>query len=388
MTTSCHNGLIYPEVFKFDTVQMQQQQLASLLSALPVMTRRFRLIASTTAAIILFFILIQITYYHDVAIPDPLRSIVFKDKHPNQGANRGAESASGIDWSKFAYVQYVTDSDYLCNSVMLFEILHRLGSRPDRLMMYPSNMMSKNPSVDDSEDARLLVKARDEYNVHLRPIEVQHRSGSDPTWADSFTKLLAFNQTDYNRVLSLDSDATILQSMDELFLLPPSPVAMPRAHWLYPEKQILSSQIMLVQPSIIEFERVVKETTRASNDDYDMEIVNKLYKDQALVLPHRPYDMLTAEFRTDQHAQYLGSDDEKWDPLAVLGEAKFLHFSDWPVPKPWIRMSDSIRNEKQPSCRQNPDGGESCLERDLWNGFYADFAQRREVGIIDKYIGL
>lgn len=172
--------------------------------------------------------------------------------------------------------------------------------------------------------------------------------------------------------------------MDELFLLPPSPVAMPRAYWLYPEKQILSSQLMLVQPSATEFGRVMNETNRAGSDDYDMEIVNTLYKDQALVLPHRPYDMLTAEFRTDQHARYLGSDDEQWDPVAHLGEAKFVHFSDWPVPKPWIEMSDSVRNDMQPDCHRHQDGAESCVERDLWNGFYEDFAQRRQVSASDE----
>lgn len=31
------------------------------------------------------------------------------------------------------------------------------------------------------------------------------------TWAESYTKLLAFNQTQYARVLSLDSDATLFQ---------------------------------------------------------------------------------------------------------------------------------------------------------------------------------
>lgn len=30
-------------------------------------------------------------------------------------------------------------------------------------------------------------------------------------WAASYTKLLAFNQTEYDRVLNLDSDATLLQ---------------------------------------------------------------------------------------------------------------------------------------------------------------------------------
>lgn len=31
------------------------------------------------------------------------------------------------------------------------------------------------------------------------------------TWAESYTKLLPFNQTQYDRVLSLDSDSTVLQ---------------------------------------------------------------------------------------------------------------------------------------------------------------------------------
>lgn len=144
-----------------------------------------------------------------------------------------------VDWSRFAYTQYVTDTDYLCNSVMLFEALHRLNSKPDRLMMYPDDF-----SIDDSNDSRqakLLRLARDKYGVKLKPIQVQSRSGGDRkstslakvcnmaqmpdlnlfhrltlrnvavTWAESYTKLLAFNQTEYARVLSLDSDSTVLQ---------------------------------------------------------------------------------------------------------------------------------------------------------------------------------
>jgi alpha-N-acetylglucosamine transferase len=53
------------------------------------------------------------------------------------------------------------------------------------------------------------------------------------TWANSYTKLLAFNQTQYERVIAIDSDTTLLKHMDELFLLPPSPITMPRAYWLH-----------------------------------------------------------------------------------------------------------------------------------------------------------
>ncbi|KAK4184884.1 family 8 putative glycosyltransferase [Podospora australis] len=278
-----------------------------------------------------------------------------------------------IDWSRFAYLQYVTNDNYLCNSLMIFESLHRLGSKADRVMLYPSEVKADNP---------LLLKARDEYNVKLVPIAVQSKQTADSTWAESFTKLLAFNQTDYDRVLHLDSDAVVLQSMDELFLLPPCPVAMPRAYWLYPDTQILSSQLMLVQPSAAEFQRVMDRSNKGGANDYDMEIVNYLYKDNAMVLPHRPYDLLTRVFWEEpSRAKYLGNDWEEWDPVTTYNEAKFLHFSDWPVPKPWIQNAgaERVRKEQQPKCVADKNGGgENCAGRDIWNGIFDAFREKRE----------
>ncbi|KAI0967610.1 glucose N-acetyltransferase [Xylaria arbuscula] len=284
---------------------------------------------------------------------------------------------ASVDWSRYAYTQYVTNKEYLCNSVMIFETLHRLKAKADRVMMYPNSMMEPTETNPKSNEAKLLIKARDQYGVKLVPVSVQQKSGADATWAESFTKLLAFNQTQYQRVLNVDSDATILQPMDELFMMPPCPVAMPRAYWLFPDNKILSSQLMLVQPSEVEFDRIMKQVESSSRNDYDMEIVNQLYIDQAMILPHRPYDLLTGEFRGDEHEKYLGTDREEFDPVAVYNEAKYLHFSDWPVPKPWIPMSESIRQDKQPKC-VTKNGQEDCSARELWNGFYTDFTQRRE----------
>lgn len=132
------------------------------------------------------------------------------------------------------------------------------------------------------------------------------------------------------------------QSMDELFLLPPVHVAMPRAYWLDFNDRILSSQVILLQPSEFEFDRIVKGIETAGSNDYDMEIVNTLYKDSALILPHRPYDLLTGEFRSKKHDKYLGNKEEMWDPDTTLEEAKFLHFSDWPVPKVSLAILESV----------------------------------------------
>jgi hypothetical protein len=200
------------------------------------------------------------------------------------------------------------------------------------------------------------------------------------TWADSFTKLLAFKQTQYDRVLSVDSDIMLLQDMDELFLMPSVPVAMPRAYWLWPEKEILSSLVVLIEPSEAEFARIEAKIDAASENDYDMEIVNYLYRDSALVLPHRKYAMLTGEFRGEGHSKYLGSDVEIWDPAAVYNEAKLVHFSDWPLPKPWLDIPEQQRLELQPKCAELADGAEDCTARIIWNSFYTDFkAKRKEV---------
>lgn len=126
-----------------------------------------------------------------------LGSEMLKDPLPADGS---------VNWDDFAYCQYVTNEAYLCNSLMIFASLKELGAKAHRLMLYPEEWIVG----DDSPSGRLLAKARDEYGVVLQPIHVQRFAG-EPTWAESFTKLLAFNQTQYKRVLSLDSDATVLK---------------------------------------------------------------------------------------------------------------------------------------------------------------------------------
>jgi hypothetical protein len=286
-----------------------------------------------------------------------------------------------IDWKKYAYTQYVTDIHYLCNSVMIFETLYSLGSRAERVLMYPSSML-KNPKIKAKKakkpEEKLLVKARDRYNVTLVPVELKHRESADAVWAESYTKLLAFDQTNYWRVIALDSDSVVLQNMDELFLLPSAPIAMPRAYWLFddePPSKMLSSQLMLIEPSRFEFERIMAETEKAGTEEYDMEVVNKLYQDTAMVLPHRPYNLITSEFRKTDHTRYLGSPEANWNPIDAFNEAKFLHFSDLLVPKPWIEMGSKLRAETQPDC---PKGMKRCPARDLWNGFYNEFGTRRK----------
>jgi len=200
-------------------------------------------------------------------------------------------------------------------------------------MLYPSTW---DPNEVDKTDlkltpvARLLQSAVNDYFVKLQPVEVLHQNGTtEETWADSYTKLLAFNLTEYDRVLAIDSDSVVLQNLDELFLLRKAPLAMPFVYWGEPQGWQSSSQMMLVTPSAGAFSNIKVAIQEAEENEYDMDIINKLYKGKILRIPQRPYNLLSGEFRRRNHAAYLGSRSQKWDPDTVMSEAKFMHFSDW-----------------------------------------------------------
>lgn len=314
---------------------------------------------------------------------------------------------SSIDWSKLYYVQYVTTPDYLCNALMIWSEIEEIGSRAQRqveliarlaeastdtvgrLLMYPSNwdinaIDDYNPAQDLTPIARLLQKAQQDYFVKLQPVDVLHQNSSaQETWADSYTKLLAFNLTSFDRVLALDSDGVVLQNLDALFLLPKAPLAMPYTYWGMPTGWQFSSQMLLLEPSSSTFEKVEHAIRNAKPDEYDMDILNTLFKGQILKIPQRPYNLLSGEFRRVNHAAYLSSStytkaQEQWNPDEILASAAYLHFSDWPIPKPWMRAPQTLLNKYMPKCRKSEwFGASDCRDREVWTKLYFDFALRR-----------
>lgn len=194
---------------------------------------------------------------------------------------------------------------------------------------------------------------------------------------------MAFSLTYYDRVIALDSDITLLQSLDDLFLLPQTPIAMPRAYWADSKPWPLTSMLMVIKPDEKELEQFKGRMAWGGNNmlvnahRFDMELVNERFEDSALVLPHRPYGLLTGEFRrkAHDHVAYLGDPSEKWDAEKAFKEAKLVHFSDWPLPKPWIMWPHQGLEEMQPDCGGSHEG--TCPERQIWKHLYDDFRHRR-----------
>jgi len=219
----------------------------------------------------------------------------------------------------------------------------------------------------------------------LRPFEVISTSHGDPTWADSLTKFHAFALTEYTRVLAFDSDSLVLNSMDHYFLAPMAPISVPRAYWLNEQNatlknQILGSHVMLLEPNMARYKKIVDEALRSG--DFDMEVVNHLFSNSALILPHRRLALLTGEFRATDHARYLaGEEDDDWNAMAEVSRAYLVHFSDWPLPKPWKHRSAAQWEAALPAC--SPDDVEredrpACADRVMWSGFYTDYDNYKE----------
>ena len=251
---------------------------------------------------------------------------------------------------------------------MIFDSLSRLGSRADRVLFYPQEWDLEIESGSD-RDSQLLVKARDEYGVKLEPSD------------GAGMKYLAWGLTSYDRVISLDSGATVRKNLDGLFLIPKAPVALVRAYWELPQTKKLTDLFVLLEPSESEQQQLMiaarSESRGTTGGEED--VVNKFYADSAMVLPHREYGLLSLEFRVEDHGSYVGNTVEKWDPDKVMREASLVFFTDDPLPKPWIMWPHNLIGDIMPKCKTGELGNDDCRDKKIWSDLYDDFRRRRKV---------
>ena len=195
------------------------------------------------------------------------------------------------------------------------------------------------------------------------------------------TKFVAFNQTQYSRIIFLDTSITLLKHLDELFVLPHTLVAMPRAYDA-PQPQ-LSTHMVVFETDEIEVSRLIStaSTSPPSSAPIDISVLNAHYGNSAMVLPHRRYGLSTSEFRSTTHTKFFGNDYEKWDPDAVLRDASLVHFSgDAPIPKPWIMWPHDLLHRMLPQCefQTGTEKEKGCRDREVWLDLYNSFRKKRK----------
>ncbi|CAK7909810.1 glucose N-acetyltransferase 1 [[Candida] anglica] len=234
------------------------------------------------------------------------------------------------DYSKYAYVQYATDIEYLTLAVINLIAIRRSGSKVHNLIVLYSDEILKR-----THDFETVASKAEENGIFLQPVallkaeEIEYGSG----WHLSFTKLHVFHLGNFDRVVFFDADSMIVDvdteqmvnhpgNMDELFEISPDiDIALPQAYWLNKytsgelkapprsrdnsttrinfiehkfdnRKTFFASHVMVINPSKKLFHEIWKYVYSPEEwktlyperlieiEDYDMEVINKFIDDR------------------------------------------------------------------------------------------------------------
>ncbi|KZT06816.1 glycosyltransferase family 8 protein [Laetiporus sulphureus 93-53] len=112
---------------------------------------------------------------------------------------------------KAAYVTLLTKASYLPGALVLHYCLVSVGSKYPLVIMVTTNL--PQDVMDVLRRRGITTRTVD----HLLPEEGTHNlHAHDERFMDTWTKLRAFELTEYERVVMLDSDMVVMRNMDEL----------------------------------------------------------------------------------------------------------------------------------------------------------------------------
>lgn len=249
-------------------------------------------------------------------------------------------------------------------------------------MLYPSNWdLEERVDGGLTPTAYLLQRAQKDYYVKLRPLDALVLDTTEENiWAGPYTKFLGFNLTEFNRVVAIAAGSVVKYNLDELFLIPAAPIAMPHVYWGSQDGWQFSPQLTIMTPSSDSFSRLTDAIKVSPVGEYDISVLEKVFHGQIIRIPQRPFALLSGELRRKSHDHYIGNAFPRiWNPYNILHKARILYFSDDPIPKPWYTASQDLLNRYMPSCEESEGfGASNCEDRQVWLRLYSDYAEWRK----------
>ncbi|CAG9463298.1 unnamed protein product [Pedinophyceae sp. YPF-701] len=235
-----------------------------------------------------------------------------------------------------AYSMYATTSAHLCGALLTFRRLKQLGASSAAANVVLTTAYTDNDPLRDAlrrEGARV---------IQVRELETH----ADDTFSKGATKLHAFNMTQYRRVVFLDGDGLVMRPLRHLCALGPEvPAAFATAYWgPADEPAKLSGALFSVAPDSGRFERLLA-AVRAAGHESEMDLLQREFGPQAALLP-ASHCLLTGTVRAADVGGYYGGSRGRagegegrrgagLDPREVVRGAYYVHFSDWPLRKPF-----------------------------------------------------
>jgi len=192
------------------------------------------------------------------------------------------------------------------------------------------------------ERTEYLVRAAREYGIIMKTVQVlKPPPGAMPYYQNVMTKLRIFELYEYERVIFLDSDSLVLENaLDELFDLPADVhLAIPRCYW--DDLGVVTSVLLVVKPSTELWTRIMKYYNENGHPThtkmYDMDLINKEFRDEKLVLPGT-YGLLNTLWENRELTHVPAFSNMSLNEVRSM--AHFVHFSG-PAGKPWQCVNPS-----------------------------------------------
>lgn len=267
--------------------------------------RKILVSVACTASFLWFWIVHQPNTQHrhnDCSCPG---YIVPQSKHndTNIGPLQGLTPEGS---SPYAYVFYATRAEYACSVLINIDRLKNIFHTTHRIIVLIK------PTISSEYISRFTAQ-----NATVIPHEPPPLHDKDSLYyTDVLLKLVGFRLHQYipflKRVLILDSDQMILQSLDHVFSLPAADLAAPRAygHGTFG----FTSAFLLVSLSDRLWDRIDRALQTISDNTFDMDLLNRMFGETAMLLPG-DYCTLNSHWETNTIPTWWQGSEPPRDPL-------------------------------------------------------------------------
>ena len=215
--------------------------------------------------------------------------------------------------SPYAFVFYATKAEYACSVLVNIDRLNSIFQTKHRIIVLVK------PTISSEYLSRFTAQ-----NATVIPYEPPPLyDNDDPYYTDVLLKLVGFRLHQYipslKRILILDSDQIILQSLDHVFSLPAADLAAPRAYWKGTFG--FTSAFLLVSLSDRLWDRIDLALHTIKDDTFDMDLLNQMFAETVMLLPG-DYCTLNSQWEINSiPTWWQGSEpprDPSWRPSRKL----------------------------------------------------------------------
>ncbi|OJD28659.1 glycosyltransferase family 8 protein [Diplodia corticola] len=236
-----------------------------------------------------------------------------------------------VDWRKLGYVQLVTHHRDVCTAVMQFAELHREKSPASRVLLFPRAWIEDEEDDDPylETSRRLLRAAARRYRVVLRPVDPVIKGDGDST-RPRYSLASFFSLIDFDRLLYLAPSGIIIDSlaMDALLAFAASRrlAALPED----PTASRISTDFMLLQPSLSTFRKLSAALSEA--DVSDTKLFQKIFDASTSLLPPTAESETTLYYESSELRTL--DDPESFNSTQFLSTTAYVRLADPELPGP------------------------------------------------------